>query len=151
VKFNIPKVELSLFNKKTQDEIKALPETVEVPDIDDLPEEFSKKFTVDGLWETLKKSSRTLGEEGLFNVLVLYYSLESEKMTLAHRATIYGSLGYLISLIDAIPDFTPVFGYSDDFALIAAAVASLASVIDDKSKITARSKVNEIFNNSDSK
>jgi hypothetical protein len=30
VKFNIPKVELSLFNKKIQDEIKALPETFEV-------------------------------------------------------------------------------------------------------------------------
>ena len=151
MKFNIPKVELSLFNKKIQEEIKALPETVEIPDIGDLPEEFSEKFTVDALWKTLKKASRTLGEEGLFNVLVLYYSLESEKMTLAHRATIYGSLGYLISLIDVIPDFTPVFGYSDDFALIAAAVASLASVIDDKSKINARSKVNEIFNDSDSK
>ena len=84
MRFNIPKVALSLFNKKIQDEIKALPDAVEVPDIDDLPEEFSKKFTVEGLWETLKKSSRTLGEESLFNVLVLYYSLESEKMTLAH-------------------------------------------------------------------
>jgi len=36
MKFNIPKVELSLFNKKIQDEIKALPEAVEVPDIDGL-------------------------------------------------------------------------------------------------------------------
>ena len=45
MKFNIPKVELSLFNKKIQDEIKALPETVEVPDIGALPEEFSEKFT----------------------------------------------------------------------------------------------------------
>lgn len=151
MKFNIPKVEISLFNKKIQDEIKVLPDTVEVPDIDDLPEEFSEKFTVDGLWDTLKKSSRALGEEGLFNVLVLYYSLESEKMSLAHRATIYGSLGYLISLIDAIPDFTPVFGYSDDFALIAAAVASLATVIDENSKITARAKVNEIFSKLNSK
>ncbi|WP_412767118.1 YkvA family protein [Aequoribacter fuscus] len=45
---------------------------------------------------------------------------------------------HLISFIDAIPDLTPVFGYTDDIALIALAAKSLYDVIDEDVKAQAR-------------
>ena len=45
------------------------------------------------------------------------------------KTAIYGALGYFISPIDAIPDITPVIGYADDLAVLAAAVATVATYI----------------------
>ncbi len=70
-----------------------------------------------------------LGKEvSKFNALFRHLSPQRPWFDNLDTSAKNGSLGYLISLIDATPDFTPVFGYSDKFALIAAAVASLASV-----------------------
>ncbi|QHJ89535.1 DUF1232 domain-containing protein [Aequoribacter fuscus] len=51
---------------------------------------------------------------------------------------IKSGLLHLISFIDAIPDLTPVFGYTDDIALIALAAKSLYDVIDEDVKAQAR-------------
>jgi uncharacterized membrane protein YkvA (DUF1232 family) len=45
-------------------------------------------------------------------------------------AVIIGALVYFVSPIDAIPDLTPVVGYIDDAAVIAAAVARLGHALD---------------------
>ena len=54
----------------------------------------------------------------------------NDQPTAAHIAVIVGALAYFICPVDAIPDLTPIVGYADDAVVIAAAVASLGSVLD---------------------
>ena len=61
------------------------------------------------------------------------------------KATILGALGYLISPIDAIPDFIPVAGFSDDLGVLAAAIAAIGFYIDDEVKNKADEKLAEWF------
>ncbi len=48
---------------------------------------------------------------------------------------------YFISPIDAVPDITPVLGYSDDLGVLVSAVLTVAMYVTDEVKQQARDKV----------
>lgn len=54
------------------------------------------------------------------------------------KGIIFAALGYFISPVDAIPDITPVIGYTDDLGVLVAALAAVASHI--KEEHTAKAK-----------
>jgi uncharacterized membrane protein YkvA (DUF1232 family) len=45
------------------------------------------------------------------------------------RLTLLAALGYLVLPVDAIPDLLPIIGFTDDAAVIAAAIAAVAGAI----------------------
>ncbi|HAS0803504.1 TPA: DUF1232 domain-containing protein [Enterobacter roggenkampii] len=102
-------------------------------------------YNEDGFWSKVKKYCKAIGKDSLEQVLRLYYALDSENCTAKHRATIYGALAYLVSPIDIIPDLTPILGYTDDMAVIAAALVAVAGCIDDAVKGKAKGKADELF------
>lgn len=102
-------------------------------------------YDENGFWSKTKKYCKTIGKDSLEQVFRLYYALESDNCTTKHRATIYGALAYLVSPIDIIPDLTPILGYTDDMAVIAAALVAVANCIDDAVKGKAKEKVDEFF------
>lgn len=102
-------------------------------------------YNESGFWSKVKKYCKTIGKDSLEQVFRLYYGLESDNCTTTHRATIYGALAYLVSPIDIIPDLTPILGYTDDMAVIAAALVAVAGCIDDAVKGKAKEKVDELF------
>ncbi|WP_394173496.1 YkvA family protein [Thalassotalea litorea] len=103
-------------------------------------------YSESSFWEKCKKYCKSIGEEGLSKVFQLYYALDSDKCGAADKAVIYGALAYLISPIDAIPDLTPIFGYTDDIAIIAAALVKVSSCIDEEVIKKAKQKVNDLLN-----
>lgn len=102
-------------------------------------------YNEDDFWGKVKKYCKTLGKDSLEQIFRLYYALDSDKCSAKHKATIYGALAYLVSPIDVIPDLTPILGYSDDMAVIAAALIAVAACIDDVVKIKSKEKVDELF------
>ena len=58
-------------------------------------------------------------------------SFEIPVLTLA---SIIGSIIYVISPIDAIPDIIPVLGWGDDVAVIGVVMASIATIVEDYKK-----------------
>ena len=61
------------------------------------------------------------------------------------KAGIFAALGYFISPIDLIPDFTPIIGYSDDASAIGIAIVMAQMYIDAEVKSKAREKIRSIF------
>lgn len=51
--------------------------------------------------------------------------MADDKTPMHAKVIIVGALGYLISLIDAIPDLTPIIGLADDLVVITAAIAQI--------------------------
>ena len=45
------------------------------------------------------------------------------------RMTLLAALGYFVLPVDALPDIMPLFGFTDDAAVIAAAIAAVAGSI----------------------
>jgi uncharacterized membrane protein YkvA (DUF1232 family) len=50
-------------------------------------------------------------------------------------------LTYFISPLDAVPDITPVLGYSDDLGVLVSAVLTVAMYVTDDVRQQARDKV----------
>lgn len=91
--------------------------------------EYSSQYNEDGFWSKIKNYAKAAGETVLEPALKLYYSAEDSDTPKWAKATVYGALGYFISPIDAIPDITPVVGYTDDLGVLVAATASIAAHI----------------------
>ena len=83
----------------------------------------AENVTQKGLFDKIKNSAKKAGKELIRNVLILWYAFPDGNI--ADKAIITGALAYFISPIDAIPDVTPIVGYSDDIGVVAAAVAAL--------------------------
>lgn len=104
----------------------------------------AKKVTENSLFDKIKNAAKAAGKELIRNVLILWYALPNA--SIADKSIILGALAYFISPIDAIPDLTPILGYTDDMGVVAGAVAKIR-VCAEKSVIKkAEDKLKEWFN-----
>ncbi|HEY7228777.1 MAG TPA: YkvA family protein [Pseudolabrys sp.] len=55
-------------------------------------------------------------------LLTAYYCAFDQKTPTSVKATLLGALAYFVMPVDAIPDFLPVLGFTDDAAFLAAAI-----------------------------
>ena len=106
---------------------------------------YEKKYTDDSFWDKVIRFAKTAGREVIEKALWLYYAAQQPNTPVWAKTAIYGALGYFISPIDAIPDITPVVGYVDDLAVLAAAVATVATYITAEVKQRASEKLTGWF------
>ena len=106
---------------------------------------YEKDYNDGDFWDKIKKSAIKIGAKPVFIALILYYVMP--RVSLIDKAIIIGSLGYLISPLDLIPDTIPVIGLLDDTAVLMLAYYRIKSNIDDETKIKAVKKFRTIFNN----
>ena len=109
--------------------------------IDSHTQEWSER----GFWQKLGDYALSAGEQVVEKALWLYYASRRADCPIWARLTIYGALGYFISMVDAVPDMTPVLGYSDDMGVIALALATVAAYVDDDVKAMSRQTLARYF------
>lgn len=100
-------------------------------------EKYSRAYSEEAFHTKLLRFAGTIGKEGLRSALILYYTLQRKDLPGKTRAIILGALGYLILPADIVPDLIPVFGFTDDIGILAAALAAVAMYVDDASKAKA--------------
>lgn len=105
----------------------------------------ANEYSEDSFWEKVKNFALTAGKEVIEKALTLYYTAQEENVPVWAKTVIYGTLAYFISPIDAIPDITPLIGYSDDLGALAIAIATVSAYIDDNAKEKAKTKLNDWF------
>ena len=114
-------------------------------DVNDVPvEKYGKVYSETGLWEKVKSYAKVAGKEVIYNVLLLYYALQSDKVSAKEKAMIVGALGYFIIPTDFIPDAIPLMGFTDDAAVLIFIIKQL-SCIDEEVKQQAKEKLAEWF------
>jgi uncharacterized membrane protein YkvA (DUF1232 family) len=79
----------------------------------------------------------------MLSALTLYYTLQDKDTPKWAKTIIIGALGYFILPMDAIPDFIPVAGLTDDFGALAAALGMVAMHVKPGHKEKARSTWNK--------
>lgn len=119
---------------------------------DDLSNETAKDikhhkqdYSEEGFWKKITQYAKKAGEGTIIQALKLYYAAKDPDTPAWAKTTIYGALGYFISPIDAIPDFTPVLGYTDDLGVLAAAIGIVAVHIKDEHAEQARQTLKRWF------
>ena len=88
-------------------------------------DDYSEHFSEDSFWEKVKKYALMAGKEVIEKALVLYCACQDPDTPAWAKAVIISALGYFILPLDAIPDFTPIVGYSDDLGALIVALAAI--------------------------
>ena len=93
----------------------------------------------------LARYAMAAGREVVEKALWLYYASRRPDVPRWAKLTIYAALAYFILPLDAIPDFTPLAGFSDDLGALSAALLTLARYVDDEVKAKARHRLQTWF------
>ena len=82
-----------------------------------------------GLIRKMARIATRAGRAVIQKALLLFFAVRNPSTPAWARRVIYGALAYLVLPLDTLPDFIPGIGYTDDMAVIAAAVAAVAYYI----------------------
>ena len=113
--------------------------------------QYSKYYNEKSLWKKLKKFSKQAGQKVVYVVLLLYYVMIDKSVKLKTKATIAAALGYFILPLDAIPDLTPVIGFTDDLGVLLFALSQVSENITPEIKERAKSQLKDWFGSVDEK
>lgn len=114
---------------------------MELPDF----QKYKDKFTQQGFFDKIQCVAKRAGAKLVYVALILYYLIQSDKVSLKDKAIIIGALGYLISPLDAVPDAIPIAGLSDDLGVLLYVLNKVWSSVDDDMKKQAREKLSKWF------
>jgi len=109
------------------------------------PSEPTNNYSDKSFWAKVRKYAKAAGAEVLEKALWLYYAAQKPETPKWAKTIIYGTLGYFILPLDAVPDLTPVVGYVDDLGALLAAVGMVAMFIDAEVRQKAAEKLKEWF------
>lgn len=115
-----------------------------IPDLPDFMA-YKDKFTENGFVEKISRIAKRSGAKLVYAALILYYTLQSDKVSVKDKAIIIGALGYLISPLDVIPDAIPIAGLTDDLGVLLFVINKLWKEVGDDVKEKARRKLSEWF------
>ncbi|WP_443702109.1 YkvA family protein [Prevotella sp.] len=105
---------------------------------------YSNKFTNGEFLEKISKIAKRAGAKLVYIALILYYTLQSDKVALKDKAIIVGALGYLVSPLDVIPDAIPIVGLGDDLAVLLYVIGKIGNV-SEEIKEKAKAKLTKWF------
>ena len=110
---------------------------MQIPDLQQYKDKFSQEAFTDKIARIAKRSGAKL----VYAALVLYYTLQSDNVSLKDKAIIVGALGYLISPIDVIPDAIPIAGLTDDLSVLIYVISKVWNNVGDDVKQKALSLI----------
>ena len=107
--------------------------------------QYSGKFTNSDFVEKISKIAKRAGSKLVYAALILYYTLQSDKISVKDKAIIIGALGYLVSPLDVIPDAIPIAGLGDDRALLIYVLNKVWGNVSEDIKAKAKDKLSKWF------
>jgi uncharacterized membrane protein YkvA (DUF1232 family) len=79
-------------------------------------------------------------------VVAAYYCATDPGTPLKAKAILYGALAYFILPIDIVPDFILWLGFTDDAAVLYAAIRTVRSYMTDSHRLQARAAIDRLAN-----
>lgn len=125
--------------------------TSDINDTKQYEGEFKNYEEENSFTQKTKSLAAKTGIKIVYIAFWIYYALTNGSLTTKAIAIATGSLGYLFSPIDAISDFLPFIGFSDDIAILTAAYYAIYKILStnpkelEKIDAKAKSAVRDIF------
>lgn len=106
---------------------------------------YSNKFSKRDFVEKIARIAKGAGAKLVYAALILYYTLQSDKVSATNKAMIIGALGYLISPLDVVPDAIPIAGLADDLGVLVFVLKKVWTDIDPDIQVKARERLSKWF------
>lgn len=106
---------------------------------------YANKFSQSDFVEKISRVAKRAGAKLVYAALILFYTLQSDKISMKDKAIIIGALGYLISPLDVMPDAIPIVGLGDDLAVLIYVLKMVWTDIDPAVQERAKAKLKDWF------
>ena len=106
---------------------------------------YANKFSQSDFVDKIARSAKRAGSKLVYAALILYYTLQSDKVSTANKAMIIGALGYMISPLDVIPDAIPIAGLTDDLAVLLFVLKKVWTDVDPEIQQKAKDRLSKWF------
>ena len=104
-------------------------------------------YTSEKFVDKISRVAKRAGAKFVYVSLILYYTLQSDNVSLKDKAIIIGALGYLISPLDIIPDAIPIAGLGDDLAVLLYVLKKVWGDVPESVREKAHAKLSKWFDN----
>ena len=105
----------------------------------------SGKFTTGEFLDKISRIAKRAGAKLVYAALILYYTLQSDKISVKDKAIIIGALGYLVSPLDVVPDAIPIVGLGDDLTVLIYVLNKVWGNVSEDIKQKAKDKLSKWF------
>ena len=112
---------------------------------------YQDDYTSEGFIDKISRIAKRAGAKLVYVALILYYTLQSNDVSVKDKAIIIGALGYLISPLDIIPDAIPIAGLGDDLAVLLYVVKKVWGEVPDSVREKAHAKLSKWFDEDEMK
>jgi uncharacterized membrane protein YkvA (DUF1232 family) len=106
---------------------------------------YANRFSNTDFIEKISRIAKRAGAKLVYAALILFYTLQSDKISAKDKAIIIGALGYMISPIDVIPDAIPIAGLTDDMAVLLYVLKKVWVDVDPEVKERAHQRLQKWF------
>jgi len=106
---------------------------------------YENDYSERNLWQKLKRFAKTAGTKVVYTALLLFYAYQREETPRWAKHIVLGALGYFIAPFDALPDLTPIIGYTDDLGVLSFGLVTISAYINDEVKTNARERITKWF------
>lgn len=106
---------------------------------------YANKFSPSDFVDKVARIAKRAGAKLVYAALILYYTLQSDKVSTADKALIVGALGYMISPLDVVPDAIPIVGLTDDLAVLVYVLKKVWGNVEQEIKDKARARLAKWF------
>lgn len=97
------------------------------------------------VWNKVVTHSKAIGQKTAYSGLLMFYAFRRTETPRFAKGIIIGTLGYFLSPFDAIPDLSPIIGYTDDLGVLSFGLVAIAAYINDEVRIKARKTLHRLF------
>ena len=106
---------------------------------------YANKFSANDFVDKISRIAKSAGAKLVYAALILFYTLQSDKVSKKDKAIIIGALGYMISPLDVIPDAIPIVGLTDDCAVLAYVLKKIWDCVEAEIKDKAKDRLKKWF------
>lgn len=106
---------------------------------------YANKFSPSDFVDKVARIAKRAGAKLVYAALILYYTLQSDKVSTTDKALIVGALGYMISPLDVVPDAIPIVGLGDDLAVLVYVLKKVWGNVEQEIKDKAKARLSKWF------
>ena len=96
----------------------------------------------DKFWRTAKSAARHI--PFMEEVVAAYYCALDQKTPLRVKGVLFGAIAYFVLPTDSIPDFILGLGFTDDIAVLSAAIAAVRAHLTPAHRLAAREALSKL-------
>jgi uncharacterized membrane protein YkvA (DUF1232 family) len=97
-------------------------------------------------WQKLKATCRKI--PFIDDLTSVYYCAIDPSTPLQVKAILFGALGYFVVPFDVLPDFMPLLGFTDDAAVLYAAIRTVLPHIRPEHRVRAKEALDKVLQSS---